>query len=195
MNYAIDKRAKAIILVGCIAIGSGLSYWFLHNGSFKTNDKPYELYEFTGDERDIKDVEDMFKRDMYWLTTRPTYDVRAMMTRHTSEYDDPANDGDLTIYIMRDKATGKMIGFTAYLKLSFYKGKILFIGVNPEFRGKRYAGELVKFDFEQFKKMGLIKGMLTTRVENAAARKAYEREGMKDYMVHDGFVYYEKYVE
>ena len=194
MNCAVNNYVKKLVLIARIGAGSGISYWVLRDKMHIGVEKPYVLYEFKGDERDIKDVEGMFKRDLYWLTTRDYYDVRGMMTRKTSEFDESSKDGDLTIYIMRDKATDKFIGFTAYLRLSFYKGKILFIGVEPEFRGKRYAGELVKFDFEQFKKMDMIKGMLTTRVENAAARKAYEREGFKEYMIHDGFVYYEKYV-
>jgi RimJ/RimL family protein N-acetyltransferase len=192
MEYAVHSWVKRVALIASIAIGSGIA-WVVHNRS-AFGEKPYVLYEFTGDERDVQDVEKMFERDLYWLTSRETYDARAMMLRKTSDFDDPSKDGDLTIYIMRDKKTDALIGFTAYLRLSFYKGKILFIAVNPEFRGKRYAGELVKFDFEQFKKMGMIKGMLTTRVDNKAARKAYEREGMKEYMIHDGFVYYEKYV-
>lgn len=194
MNCAINSWVRKIVLLGSIAVGSGITYWAMHNKGAVGTDKPYVLYEFKGDERDIKDVEKMFERDLYWLTTRDYYDVRGMMLKRSSDYDDPSKDGDLTVYIMRDKATDGLIGFTAYLRLSFYKGKILFIAVNPEFRGMRYAGELVKFDFDQFKKMGMIKGMLTTRVENAAARKAYEREGFKEYMIHDGFVYYEKYV-
>lgn len=194
MNCAVNNYVKKLVLIASIAAGSGITYWLLHNKGVVGADKPYVLYEFKGDERDIQDVENMFKRDLYWLTTRDYYDVRGMMLKRSSDFDDPSKDGDLTIYIMRDKATDKFIGFTAYLRLSFYKGKILFIGVEPDFRGKRYAGELVKFDFDQFKKMNMIKGMLTTRVENAAARKAYEREGMKEYMIYDGFVYYEKYV-
>lgn len=191
--YAIDNRIKKLVLLASIMLGGSITWLALKKDLFGTN-KPYVLYEFKGDERDIKDVENMFARDLYWLTTRESYDVRGMMLKRSSDYEDPSKDGDLTIYIMREKGTDKFIGFTAYLRLSFYKGKILFIGVEPDFRGKRYAGELVKFDFEQFKKMNMIKGMLTTRVENKAARTAYEREGMKEYMTHDGFVYYEKYV-
>ena len=193
MDYEMRRIITRIALIAGIIVSVGCLGRMLYKKS-NVSERPYALYEFTGDERDVRDVEKMFERDLYWLTARDEYDVRAMMMRRSSDYDDPAKDGDLTIYLMRDKATDALIGFTAYLRLSFYKGKILFVAVNPEFRGKRYAGELVKFDFDQFRKMNMIKGMLTVRTENKAARAAYEREGLKPYAEHDGFMYYEKYV-
>jgi RimJ/RimL family protein N-acetyltransferase len=194
MDYEMRQAIKRIVLVAGVIAGVTCLSWMLYKKS-AVSEKPYRLYEFTGDERDVRDVEKMFERDLYWLTARDEYDARAMMMRRTSDYEDPAKDGDLAVYLMRDNATDALIGFTAYLRLSFYKGKILFIAVNPEFRGKRYAGELVKFDFDQFRKMNMIKGMLTVRTENKAARTAYEREGLKPYAEHDGFMYYEKYVD
>lgn len=192
MQYAIKGRIKILALAAAIILGSMVTYLAMrHKNSFALQ-KPYILYEFVGDERDVREVEQLFEQDLYWLTSRDYYNVREMMLKHSSDYDDPSKDGDLHIYIMRDKTTDAFMGFTAYHKLSFYKGKILFVGVAPAYRGKHLAGDLVQFDFEQLKKMGLKKAMLTARVDNKPARRAYEREGMKSYMEHDGFMYYEK---
>lgn len=167
------KGALLVAMVGISAIVV-YQYWPYQK------QEGYYVYEFNDDERDIRDVEKTFQDDFYWLTTRDSYDVRAMLTRRTSEYSDPAVNDNMSIYIMRDVLTDAFIGFVTFFRLSFYKGQILFVSVNKAFQGKGYGQKLTEFALDQMKKMGMLKATLFTRLDNTKARKLYERVGFKE---------------
>ncbi len=175
--YSVKNWFKnSALLVAMIGISAIVAYQYWpyqkHEG--------YYVYEFNDDERDIRDIEKTFQDDFYWLTTRDSYDVRAMLTRRTSEYSDPAVNNNMSIYIMRDRLTDAFIGFVTFFRLSFYKGQILFVSVNKAFQGKGYGQKLTEFALDQMKKMGMLKATLFTRLDNTKARKLYERVGFKE---------------
>lgn len=168
------KRGALIVVI--VGIGSIITYQYPP----VQQKQDYYIYEFKDDERDIRDVEQTFQDDFYWLTTRDSYDVRAMLTRRTSEFSDPSVNNNMFIYIMRDTATEDFIGFVTFYRLSFYKGQILFVSVNKAFQGKGYGRKLVEFALDKMKKMGMIKATLFTRLDNTKARTLYERIGFKE---------------
>ncbi len=170
------KKGALVVSVVTLAGISGVGYWYTTQSA--TQD--YSIYEFNDDERDIRDVEKLFEKDFYWLTTRDSYDVRAMLTRRTSEFTNPNVNNNMFIYIMRDKATDKLIGFVTFFKLSFYKGQMLFVSVDEAFRGKRYGQKLTQFVLDKMKEMGMVKATLFVRIDNKPARKLYERMGFKE---------------
>ncbi|MEX0848802.1 MAG: GNAT family N-acetyltransferase [Candidatus Dependentiae bacterium] len=192
-NSQYNLIKKSLLIATMVTIGSGISYWYIKKPKLEV-EKTYVIYPLANDQRDIDDILQLFKDEIYALTTADYDDVHAKLMRRSYNINDPSKDGTLLFYVMRDKKTDAFIGFLAIHRMTFYKGKILFLAVKPEFRGKRYAGELVKFAFDTFREMGMIKAMLTTRVDNVAGQKAYEREGFKKYQVYDGFVYYEVYL-
>lgn len=167
---------KAILLVAVTGVGAAAVYWY----QTTTDQQDYYIYEFNDDERDIRDVEKTFQDDFYWLTTRDSYDVRAMLTRRSSEFTDPSVNNNMFIYIMRDKATDGFIGFVTFFRLSFYKGQILFVSVNNAFKGKGYGQKLTQYALDKMKEMGMVKATLFTRLDNTRARKLYERIGFKE---------------
>ncbi len=164
--------ASVITLAGVVGVG----YWYATQSALQD----YYVYEFNDDERDIRDVEKLFQKDFYWLTTRDSYDVRAMLTRRTSEFSNPNISNDMWIYIMRDKAADKLIGFFTFFKVSFYKGQILFVSVDEAFRGKRYGQKMTQVMLDKMKEMGMVKATLFTRLDNKPARRLYERMGFKE---------------
>ena len=180
--------ASVITLAGV----SGVGYWY----ATKSAPQDYYIYEFNDDERDIREVEKLFEHDFYWLTTRDSYDVRAMLTRRTSEFTNPNMNNNMWIYIMRDKVADKLIGFVTFFKLSFYKGQILFVSVDEAFRGKRYGQKLAQFVLDKMKEMGMVKATLFVRLDNKPARKLYERMGFKESSrrVEDVGLYYDIYL-
>ena len=58
-------------------------------------------------------------------------------------------------------------------------GTLLFIDVNPEFRGKeqRYAERLLRYAIDQMKMMGAASVELVTRTDNEPAQRLYKRVG------------------
>ncbi len=170
------KKGVLALSIITIAGAAGVGYWY----TAQSAPQDYYIYEFNDDERDIRDVEKLFEKDFYWLTTRDSYDVRAMLTRRTSEFTNPNVNNNMWIYLMRDKATDKLIGFGTFFKLSFYKGQILFVSIDESFRGKRYGQKVAQFMLDKMKEMGMVKAALFTRLDNKAARRLYERMGFKE---------------
>lgn len=71
-------------------------------------------------------------------------------------------------------------------------GFILFMDVNPEFRGKRYGEILMRHDFAALKRMGATRVELFTRTNNERALKLYKRVGMVETSFLDIGVYLAK---
>lgn len=188
---------KTLLVVSLAGVAGGALYWYgTKSCAAIVSQDDYYIYEFNDDERDIQDVEKLFADDLYWLTTRQSYDVRAMLTRRTSEYTNPDVHNNMWIYIMRDKKTDQLIGFTSFFKLSFYKGQILFVSVSKDFRGKGYGKKLTQFDLDTMKQMGMIKATLFTRLDNLPARALYENLGFKESPRRDDVgLYYDIYLD
>ena len=72
-------------------------------------------------------------------------------------------------------------------------GFLLFLAVNPEFRGKQkgYAEKLLKYALGEMKMMGAEYVQLCTRVNNLPARGLYRRVGFHEISEDDGFVYFQ----
>lgn len=192
MYNAKNWFKKGALIMVMVGVGSIITYQYRPC----QQEQGYYVYEFNDDERDIRDVEKTFQDDFYWLTTRDSYDVRAMLTRRTSEFTDPAVNNNMSIYIMRDRLTDAFIGFVTFFRLSFYKGQILFVSVNKAFQGRGYGQKLTEFALDQMKKMGMIKATLFTRLNNTKARKLYERVGFKESSrVNDVGLYYDIYLD
>lgn len=186
---------KSLLCAGLIIAG-GMTYIYIPSHTCAVAQQSYYIYPFNDDERDIQDIEKIFMDDFYWLTTRDSYDVRAMLTRRTSDFADPTVNNDMFIYVMRDKATDGLIGFVTFFKLSFYKGQVLFLSVNREFRGKGYGRALVSYALDQMKNMGMIKAKLFTRLDNKPARALYESLGFQETSrVSNVGLYYDLYLQ
>jgi ribosomal protein S18 acetylase RimI-like enzyme len=164
------------LLVGLCTIGGAA----LYHSYAQVQQQEYCIYEFNDDERDISDVEKNFQDNFYWLTTRETYDVRAMLLRRTSDFTDPKYNNNMSIFIMRDQVTDACIGFVTFFRLSFYKGQVLFLSINSNFRGKGYGQRLIEYALGKMKEMGMVKATLFTRLDNSSARRLYERIGFKE---------------
>lgn len=164
------KRVWQVGVVVIILIMSGgIAYWYVTHKGYDAHIEMYDeyyMYEFNDDERDIHDVVQLFGQEIYWLTTVKTYDVRAMLTRRSSNYTNPNIYNDMWIYIMRDAKSDAFIGFITFCKLSFYKGQFYFGAVTKDFRRKGYMRKLFEFVINKMKGMGITKIDAFTRIEN-----------------------------
>ena len=137
------------------------------------NQSPIQEFNY---DRDAAEIKKIFERDLYWLTTSPDYSPEFMLkTKSPSQYD-IRYFGQLQIRVLREK--GSLVGFTAYYMKTATLGFILFMDVNPEFRGKRYGEILIRYDFEDLKRRGATRVELFTRINNERALKLYKRVGM-----------------
>lgn len=179
-------RIKAAVAVLSIMAGAGLAYYVTH--ARETG----PIYDFN-ESRDAQAVKKIFKDDWYWLSNRdyiPENIDFVLKTHSPNEYE-PRYYGKMNIKVLRENDT--LVGFITYYMLNFYEGKILFLAINPDFRGKRYGEPLLKYAINDlFDHKGATVVRLVTRVDNASARKLYTRIGFTQMGIDeaDGFVHY-----
>jgi ribosomal protein S18 acetylase RimI-like enzyme len=169
----------ASIIAGTSLIGIGVGYYYISSD--------HMIYDY--DERiDKKPIVDLFDSDRYWLTASPDYPVEYML-KYKAPTKDPLSIGRLHIKVLREH--DKFIGFTAYYMLFDNEAKLLFVAVNPEFRGKRYGERLLKYAIKDLKSMGARYIRLTTRTTNLQAQRLYNRVGFKETSRdEEGYVYF-----
>lgn len=181
MNIVRSKWFKiSALTLSIVLLVSGLWFWLNTTGP---------ISDFN-DERDTKEILKIFERDRYWLLASPDYSPEFMLKYHAPNQE-LQYIGRLNIKVWREKE--KFVGFTAYYMKTPEFGFLLFLDINPEFRGKGkgYAEKLLKYALGQMKNMGAHYVQLCTRIDNMPAQGLYRRIGFHDISKADGFVYFQ----
>ncbi len=165
------NRRKIIGITVITALVLGILTLFL----FKTETNK-EIRDFDKS-KDIEFIQNAFKRDYYWLVENPEFSLDFLIEK-MSPNKDPEYFGKLNFKILQKD--NKQIGFTTYFKKKFYEGKIQFVYVDPEFRGKGYAKKLTRYAIEDLFKKGAEIVKLDTRTTNEPAIKVYQGLGFKE---------------
>jgi len=171
------KLLFGLTVIASIAV---VGWWFF-------NRSPVQEFNY---DRDAKEITKIFDRDRYWLTTSPDYSPEFMLKTQSPNPYDIRYFGQLQIRVLWEK--GSFVGFTAYYMKTPTLGFILFMDVNPEFRGKRYGEILMHYDFADLKRRGATRVELFTRTNNERALKLYKRVGMVETSYVDVGVYLAK---
>jgi len=169
MKKLFHKIVVALGLMGAIGAGTWFYAW----------QQPRLIYDVNID-RDMQPILDIFAADSYWLDAGydETQDKYRRMLKYGYVNDNPMYPNRLKFKILRDK--GEFIGFTAYYKTAPTVGKILFVAVRGDRRGKRYGQVLMDTAIAELKKLGANRIELVTRVSNTAAHKLYTRMGFQE---------------
>ncbi len=172
------KISAGALSLALLALGSW--FWLRSSGPIIDYDE----------KRDTQDILKIFERDRYWLLASEDYSPEFML-KYRAPNQDIKYLGRLHIKVMREQ--DKLVGFTAYYMKTPELGFLLFLDVNPEFRGKQkgYAEKLVKYVLEQLKKMGAQQVQLCTRTDNMRAQSLYNRVGFHEISRDDGFMYFQ----
>lgn len=182
MTKKLIKVAAVLIL---LSIGASVFYYYA----------PQPMFAQTGpitdfnDSRDTQDVLKLFEKDRYWLISSEDYDPAWALATRSPNKRDSRYFGKLNIKVLRENE--QFVGFVAYYMKNFFLGQLLFLGINPDFRGKGYAQQLMKYAIEDMKKMGASMITLVTRTSNISAQAVYKKMGFTVTHEEDGFVYFE----
>lgn len=180
----ITRKKLVALLLGLTVLIAG-GYIYLHSGNDTARIYEMELV------RDAEDIKTLMKHDWYWLIASKEYDLDFMLTQRAAMKKDPRYIGKLDIKVLRAQ-DNSFIGFVAYYPESFYVGRVLFLAVRPEYRGKRYAQKLLDYAVNQLQEKGALFVRLVTRTDNLRAQAVYTRAGFKETGRDSEFVYYEK---
>ena len=176
---------KIILLALSVAIGGGIAHYYFKapetGGLVNYNPK-----------QDVADVVKLFHNDWYWLSNREWDQNRLIETfahNKPNEYE-PKYFGKMPIEVLREN--GVLVGVVTYYMKNFYEGAVLFLAINPEFRGKRYGEKLLNYAIDQLKKQGAKIITLACRVDNERGIKLYTRNGFKNMYVDNGFIHFQR---
>ena|ERR1700722_6394033 len=174
---------KTVIAIGLAGSIAATSLWFY------AHQKSSLIYDLNI-AQDTQPILDIFASDSYWLDANydTTQDKYRRMLKYGYVNDNPMFPNRLKFKVLRDQ--GKFVGFTAYYKLTPTKGKILFVAVHPDMRGKRYGQVLMQTALKELKNMGIREVELVTRTSNTAAQKLYLRTGMHETFKDADYVYF-----
>ena len=178
-----SKKSLVLGLIVCIAVVA-IGSWYFYTGR-----TAYEQVIDFNDARDTQDILDIFQRDWYWLIASEKYSPEFML-KYRAPTQDISSAGQLHIKVMR--TDDKLIGFTAYYMKTPISGWVLFVDVNPQFRGKGYADQLLQYAIAALKKMGARSIHLLTRTTNISAQKLYKRNRLQEDYKCDGFIFFKK---
>ncbi|HRN78239.1 MAG TPA: GNAT family N-acetyltransferase [Candidatus Dependentiae bacterium] len=189
----MNKLMKKIIIAASLIGIAGVGYYYVQHQS-----KPQQVLEqgpfYTYDEaRDLESILKLFQENWYWLiASRPDYsrEYAEYFFKYRAPTRNPLHAGILQIKVLR--VDNQLAGFTAYYKENPQVGILLFLAVDPIFRGKGYGEQLARFAVNDLIAQGAKKIQLVTRTVNFAAQKIYKRLGFQEvYRDDEGYVYFE----
>ena len=182
MNTKNYLKYFSIGIVLLVAGGAGVCFY---RAQFASD---LQIKQFNK-ERDTSFILDCFERDRYWLTNNPDFSPQFMID-HMSPQQNPKYFGKQQIRVLFCKETP--IGFGAFYMKSFYEGKIHFLYVDKNYRGKGFSSVLMQYMIAQLVKQGAKFIKLCTRVNNQPARALYRKLGFKKSSPDEmGFVFFE----
>jgi len=176
-----QKVAVCGAIIGTITVGS-YGYYLL----FLTS--PIHIVAFDNQQH-TKQIVDIFNADRYWLTANPEQSIEYMLKYRASD-ESLASVGRMNIRVLEDH--GKVVGFTTYYMDKPDVGRVLFLAIDKNFRGKRYGEKLLRYAIEDLIRLGATKKIwLATRVENYPAQALYKRVGFVESGKEHGFLFFD----
>ena len=168
LGFARKLALLAIILVTA-ALGGSYYYAFYSEG----------IYEYSCT-KDKSFICSFFKENWYWLIHDYTisYSPEYMLDKKAASQNDPRTIGILRVKTYRVK--GKPVGFVTYYPGELYSGRLLFLGVDKEYRGKGIARKLAQYALDDLKRLGVKTIWINTRSDNTAGVKLYKTHGFTE---------------
>jgi ribosomal protein S18 acetylase RimI-like enzyme len=181
----IISRTKKIILFLSITLAT-----FSGIALYQYNATPQgPIYDFNA-ARDTQDMMKIFHDDWYWLLASDESSP-AFMLKHRTYDANPGHFGAMHIKVLREN--NKVAGFVTYFMETKIKGRILFLAVSKDFRGRGYGKILAEKAIEELFKMGADHIALWTRVSNLPAQRIYRGMGFREMFEENGYLYFEFY--
>lgn len=182
MTKTLMKIAAVLIL---LSFGASVFYYYAPQQVLAPS-SPISDFQ---DERDTQDMLKIFEKDRYWLISSEDYDPAWALKTRSPNKRDSRYFGKMNIKVLREN--GQLVGFITYYMRNFFLGQVLFLAVNPEFRGKGYAQQLMQYAIDDMKKQGASMITLVTRTSNTSAQSVYKKAGFTMTHEEDGFVYFD----
>ena len=175
------KTTGVVVIFAALLCGLFGYYYFSQTGP---------IYEFNA-ARDTKPILELFDKNWYWLIANEGSSP-AFYLKYKTPNENPLYFGKLKIKVLREK--NKLIGFVAYYMEQPEEGRLLFLAVDEQYRGKGYGFTLAQYAMnDMINNMGALKIGLWTRLSNPA-QHLYKKLGfVESYYTETGFIFFEYY--
>lgn len=140
----------------------------------------------TDEEKDF--VRKQFKENWAILIATPSYDIEYFLNKRGTYPFQTEYEGKMHIKVLYKD--GVKVGFCSYYMKTPIEGAILFIDVDKDYRGKRYAEELMRYATADLKRLGAHYIRFSTLADNFSAQKVYDRLGYERINGDPGRVWY-----
>ena len=185
MNKFKSFVKYGVLLAVLVGAGIGAYYfWSPRSGVYSFND-----------DRNSEFLHDLFKENWYWLVVdkKHIYDEEYVnyFIENKTVRSAPHQYGknQMKVYFV----DGKPAGFTSFFTRTSYIGKLLFLVVLEEYRGKGIGKKLLNSATETLFEQGCFKVELIVRTENKAAIRLYEGAGFEKYAEDEEAISYRKF--
>ena len=148
----LTHRIKKIVFLMSLALAAcgGIGIYVYY-----TNSPQGPIYDFNPT-RDTQAIMDIFHQNWYWLLASEDSSP-SFMIKHRTPDTNPMHFGSLHIKVLyveeqpyfAKAPKGKLAGFTAYYMETPQQGRLLFLAVGHEFRGKGYGKILAEYAMKQ----------------------------------------------
>lgn len=184
----MNKNIILAFLFLTMIIGGG--YTLYKNVYTKNFSHPYPSADIRTCNTDIDKtfIKKQFKENWIYLISSPDYDINYFIEKKGIYPYQPQYEGKMQIKMLY--VDNMPVGFIGYYMKNDLEGSILFVDIDKEHRGKRYAESLVKYAIADFASMGAEYVTLGTQKTNTSAQKLYERLGYKKVDTVGSFVEY-----
>lgn len=165
----------AVALVLGLAIVAGWSWYKARNGigAYKPSDRAA--------------LEKLFRADEYLLLAEGAthFSLDLMFDKMTPSYDYPDQSLSIAVY----RVGGVPAGFVTYHRKTPFEGRVQFLIVGSEFRGKGYGKKLLQYATDALQQQGFRYAVLSVRIENTRAIALYQSLGfVEQSRTPDGFM-------
>lgn len=163
-------RKTLLIVVAALAAALGGGYYYANYSE--------GIYEYSCT-KDKQFICTFFKENWYWLIHdySLTFSPEYMLDKRAASQKDPRTVGILRVKTYRVK--GQPVGFVAYYPSELYTGRLLFLGVDKQYRSRGIARKLTQYALDDLKRLGVKTIWINTRTDNTPGRKLYESLGFK----------------
>ena len=175
------KKIALFISITLAACSGGAIYYYYKN-------IPQDnIYDFNP-ALDTQPIMEIFNKNWYWLLASEESSP-SFMIKHRTYDANPMHFGSLHIKVLREN--NKLAGFTSYYMETPTQGRLLFLAVDHDFRGKGYGKILAQHAMKELFAMGADHIALWTRVANLPAQKIYRELGFTEVFEENGYLYFE----
>ena len=181
------SHSKKVILFLTVAFSFGIGTTLYYYQNVERG----PIYTFNAD-RDTKEIMDIFHKNWYWLLASE-HSSPAFMIKNRTHDANPMHFGSLHIKVLREN--NRLAAFAAYFMENPTEGRLLFLAVDQDFRGKGYGKLLAQHAMSELFKMGATHIALWTRVANIPAQRIYKDLGFKEAFEDNGYIFFEYWPE